>query len=151
MAGGFFGPAQRSGRPGLQHVEIPFGVQAVLPLLVEDGLKAPADQPDPLGGDWLVLRPEAADPSSGRGIAFQRAEDYVPPVWSAGEEPTEPSRQRQMVHLDMSVPDVDSLTRQRDRATALGAAILFDRSDDEAEPLYVFADPDGHPFCIFVA
>lgn len=111
----------------------------------------PADQPDSLGGDWLVLRPEAADPSSGRGIAFQRTEDYVPPVWSAGEEPTEPSRQRQMVHLDMSVPDVDSLTRQRDRATALGATILFDRSDDDAEPLYVFADPDGHPFCIFVA
>ncbi|MGW0888897.1 VOC family protein, partial [Micrococcus luteus] len=25
-----------------------------------------------------------------------------------------------------------------------------DRSDDEDEPLYVFADPAGHPFCVFV-
>ena len=111
----------------------------------------PAGRPDPLGGDWLVLRPEAADPSSGRGIAFQQSDDYVPPVWSAGGEPTAPGRQRQMVHLDMTVLDVDSLTRQRDRATQLGATILLDRSDDDEEPLYVFADPDGHPFCIFVA
>jgi catechol 2,3-dioxygenase-like lactoylglutathione lyase family enzyme len=109
----------------------------------------PASQPDPLGRDWLVLRPEAADASSGRGIAFQRADDYVPPAWSADGEPTAPGRQRQMLHLDMSVVDVESLTRQRDRATGLGATILLDRSDDE-EPLYVFADPDGHPFCIFV-
>ena len=111
----------------------------------------PAGQPDPLGGDWLVLRPEAVDPSSGRGIAFQQADDYVPPVWSAGGEPTPPGRQRQMLHLDMTVLDVASLARQRDRAVGLGATILFDRSHDDEEPLYVFADPDGHPFCIFVA
>jgi len=28
---------------------------------------------------------------------------------------------------------------------------LFDRSDDPDEPLFVFADPAGHPFCLFVA
>jgi hypothetical protein len=28
--------------------------------------------------------------------------------------------------------------------------VLLDRFDDEDEPLYVFADPSGHPFCIFV-
>jgi hypothetical protein len=28
--------------------------------------------------------------------------------------------------------------------------MLLDRSDDPVEPLYVYADPDGHPFCIFV-
>jgi hypothetical protein len=72
-------------------------------------------------------------------------------VWSAGGAPTASGRQRQMVHLDMTVLDVDTLTRQRDRATELGATILLDRSDDDEEPLYVFADPDGHPFCIFVA
>jgi hypothetical protein len=55
-----------------------------------------------------------------------------------------------MLHLDLTVPDVDALTRHRDRATGLGATILLDRSADEEEPLYVFADPAGHPFCIFV-
>ena len=109
----------------------------------------PAGQPDPLGDDWLVLRPEVADASSGRGIAFQRADGYTPPVWSP-DRPPAPGRQQQMLHLDMSVPDMESLVRQRVRATQLGATLLFDRSADEDEPLYVFADPAGHPFCVFV-
>jgi catechol 2,3-dioxygenase-like lactoylglutathione lyase family enzyme len=110
----------------------------------------PAGEPDHLGADWLVLRPEADDPSGGRGIAFQQTDDYLAPTWSADEDSPAPSRQRQMLHLDMTVPDVASLARQRDRATALGATVLLDRSQDEDEPLYVFADPIGHPFCIFV-
>lgn len=109
-----------------------------------------AGEPDPRGEDWLVIRPDADDRSSGRGIAFQQAADYVPPVWAADGEPTEPGSQRQMLHLDMTVPDERSLVRQRDRAVELGATILLDRSDDDNEPLYVFADPAGHPFCIFV-
>jgi hypothetical protein len=56
-----------------------------------------------------------------------------------------------MLHLDLTVPDVASLEGQRQRALALGGALLLDRSDDEDEPLYVFADPSGHPFCIFVS
>ena len=31
------------------------------------------------------------------------------------------------------------------------ATLRLDRSDDPEEPLYVYADPAGHPFCIFVA
>jgi hypothetical protein len=34
---------------------------------------------------------------------------------------------------------------------ALGATVLEDRFDDPQEALYVFADPAGHPFCIFVS
>jgi hypothetical protein len=41
--------------------------------------------------------------------------------------------------------------QQHARAIGLGATLLFDRSHDEQEPLYVFADPAGHPFCIFVS
>jgi hypothetical protein len=33
----------------------------------------------------------------------------------------------------------------------LGARLLRDRFDDPDEPLYVYADPAGHPFCLFVA
>ena len=43
------------------------------------------------------------------------------------------------------------LETQRDRALALGATQLLDRTDDEHEPMYVFADPAGHPFCVFVS
>jgi hypothetical protein len=55
------------------------------------------------------------------------------------------------LHLDLTVPSVAALERQRTRAEALGAGLLLDRTDDPDEPLYVFADPAGHPFCIFVA
>jgi hypothetical protein len=55
------------------------------------------------------------------------------------------------LHIDFTVPSVAELERQRQRAEALGAEVLFDRTDDAAEPLYVFADLAGHPFCIFVA
>jgi hypothetical protein len=30
----------------------------------------------------------------------------------------------------------------------LGGALRLDRSDDPEEPLRVFVDPDGHPFCV---
>lgn len=110
-------------------------------------------EPDPRGEDWLVLRPSPGDAMDGRALAFQATDDYVRPEWTpehstGGADDTK--RQRQMLHLDMTVPDVKALARQRDRALSLGATILLDRSADEEEQLYVFADPVGHPFCIFV-
>lgn len=55
------------------------------------------------------------------------------------------------MHLDLTVPDRDALETQHRRALDLGAELLLDRTDDPDEPLYVYADPAGHPFCIFVA
>lgn len=55
------------------------------------------------------------------------------------------------LHLDLTVPDRASLEAQHRRALHLGAKLLLDRTDDPDEPLYVYADPAGHPFCIFVA
>ena len=57
----------------------------------------------------------------------------------------------QQLHLDLSVPDRESLEIQRERALDLGAEQLLDRADDPEESFYVFADPAGHPFCILVA
>ena len=31
-----------------------------------------------------------------------------------------------------------------------GRACSSTSSDDPEEPIYIYADPDGHPFCIFV-
>lgn len=95
-------------------------------------------EPDPQGDDWLVLRGDDLWP-----LAFQKVPEITPPTWP---EPGVP----QQLHLDMTVPDGDTLDAQRDRAEALGARLLLDRRDDPDEPLYVFADPAGHPFCIFV-
>lgn len=93
---------------------------------------------DPAGDDWLVLR------GDGFGLAFQQVEALPRSTWPTAEIP-------QQLHLDTTVPDVEELERQRERALALGATLLLDRTDDPDEPLYVFADPAGHPFCIFVA
>ena len=89
--------------------------------------------------DWLVLRGD-----SGMALAFQQVADVPRSTWP------DPG-QAQMLHLDMTVDGVDELHRQRDRAVALGAEVLQDRSGDVEEPLFVLADPAGHPFCIFVA
>jgi hypothetical protein len=61
-----------------------------------------------------------------------------------------PSIRHVMGHLDTVVATREDLQIQRDRALALGATELLDRTDDQDEPLHVFADPAGHPFCIFV-
>ena len=96
----------------------------------------PAGQPD---RDWLVLRNPA-----GTQLAFQQTDGVRPSTWPGDTVP-------QMLHLDLTVPSREELERQHDRALALGATQLLDRTDDEDEPLYVFADPAGHPFCIFVS
>ena len=97
-------------------------------------------EPDPNGADWLVLR----NPSGGIGLAFQQVRELPAATWPEGEHP-------QMLHLDTTVPDERELDHQHQRALALGARLLLDRSADEEEPLRVYADPAGHPFCIFVA
>jgi hypothetical protein len=100
----------------------------------------PAGQPDPRGQDWLVLHRPDGRPC----LAFQRADALPAATWPDGQVP-------QQLHLDTTVSTAAALDAQHERALALGARLLFDRSDDEDEPLRVYADPAGHPFCIFVA
>ena len=100
----------------------------------------PPGEPDPKGQDWLVL----TDQEGRARLAVQRVAELPPSTWPAPHVP-------QQLHLDLTVADTDALSAQRDRAIALGAQVLQDRSADPDEPLYVFADPAGHPFCIFVS
>lgn len=97
-------------------------------------------EPDPNGLDWLVLQ----NPDGGPGIAFQNVDALPRATWPEGPIP-------QQLHLDMAVRDVAELDAQHERAISLGAELLLDRSDDPEEPLRVYGDLAGHPFCIFVA
>jgi catechol 2,3-dioxygenase-like lactoylglutathione lyase family enzyme len=90
--------------------------------------------------DWLVL----THPDGGRALAFQQVDEQARTTWPSQEVPMQ-------LHLDLTVATREELDEQHARALALGATVLLDRTDDEDEPLYVFADPEGHPFCIFVA
>jgi hypothetical protein len=100
----------------------------------------PAGQPDPQGADWLVLR----DPGGGTQVAFQQVAALPTVTWPEGPV-------AQQLHLDLTVPSTEELDVQHERAMALGARLLEDDADDPEEPLRVYADPAGHPFCIFVA
>jgi catechol 2,3-dioxygenase-like lactoylglutathione lyase family enzyme len=101
---------------------------------------APGSSEEPDDPDWLVL----VDADGTRKLAFQKVPRLERTTWPSHDVPMQ-------LHLDLTVPDVDELERQKARAERLGATLLLDRSDDPDEPLYVLADPSGHPFCVFVA
>ena len=90
--------------------------------------------------DWLVL----VNSRGSRELAFQRVERLERTTWPKHDVPMQ-------MHVDFTVPSFEELQRHRARAEALGAEVLLDRTDDPEEPLYVLADPSGHPFCILVA
>jgi hypothetical protein len=54
------------------------------------------------------------------------------------------------MHLDFTAVDRADLDEQHERAMALGARLLLDEADHPDEPIRIYADPAGHPFCIFV-
>lgn len=109
----------------------------LLGLRYRPGDEPPADGRDE--PDWLVLT--AADGT--RQLAFQLVEELTPTTWPDHTVPMQ-------LHLDFTVSSAAELERQHERALALGARLVLDRTDDEEEPLYVYADPAGHPFCVFV-
>jgi hypothetical protein len=76
-------------------------------------------------------------------VAFQQVAVLPTATWPEGPVP-------QQLHLDLAVPTTAELDVQHERALALGARLLDDRSEDPEEPLRVYADPAGHPFCLFV-
>ncbi len=106
----------------------------------------PGDEPplpgveDERGKDWLVLR----NPQGGAQLAVQQV-DRLPEASWPDAEPIP-----QQLHLDLTVDSVEELDAQHGRVLDFGGRLLLDRSDDPEEPLRVYADPAGHPFCIFV-
>ena len=75
---------------------------------------------------------------SGAGpmLTLMRADDYIPPSWPDGP-------QRQQMHLDIAVEDVEAAT---DAAVVLGAK----PAEHQPAPKQwrVLLDPAGHPFCL---
>ena len=97
-------------------------------------------EPDPAGHDWLVLR----DATGTVRLAFQQVAELPRTTWPDNTVP-------QQLHLDLYVTTAGELGAAHERALSLGARLLRDRSADPEEPLRVYADPAGHPFCIFLA
>ena len=99
-----------------------------------------AGQVDERGRDWLVLR----TPDGVSQLAFQQVAHLPEATWPEGPV-------AQQLHLDLTVESVEELQAQHERVLRLGGRLLYDRIEDPDEPLRVYADLAGHPFCIFVA
>lgn len=110
----------------------------LLGLHYREGEEPPTDG-SPDDADWLVL----LDADGQRVVTVQEKRDTKPPTWPSEDVPMQ-------MHMDFRVPTAADLEHHRDRALELGATVLHDRSAEEGEPLYVLADPAGHPFCLLV-
>ncbi len=103
----------------------------------------PGDEPPtdgtPDDADWLVL----VDADGRRQLAVQRTDVLPRSTWPSTEIPMQ-------MHLDFAVPTAEALELHRLHAEQLGAQVLLTRTQVESEPLYVLADPAGHPFCLLV-
>ena len=110
----------------------------LLGLHYRDRDKPPADG-SPDEADWIVL----LDDYGNRVVTLQKKVDTTPPTWPSEGVPMQ-------MHMDFEVPTLEDLERHRERAEKLGARLLYDRTHVEDAPLYVLADPAGHPFCLVV-
>jgi|SRR5687768_2773248 len=84
-------------------------------------------------GTFIIL----GNPDGGPDISFEPYEDYEPPVW-----PEQPGEQWKMIHLDMSVDDLEAAVQH---AIACGARLADYQGRDD---IRVMLDPAGHPFCL---
>lgn len=113
----------------------------LLGLVYRQGHEPPAaGEPDTAGSDWLNLR----HPDGRPALAFQHVDRLPRATWPEQHVP-------QQLHLDLSVGSPGELDAVHARVMHLGGALLLDRSQDASEPLRVYADPSGHPFCVLVA
>lgn len=78
-------------------------------------------------------------PGTSSYLGFDSSPDYEPPVW-----PARGGRQRQMLHLDIAVDDLDAAVAD---AIDLGATVADFQPQDDVR---VMLDPAGHPFCLYL-
>lgn len=102
----------------------------------------PGDEPDPdravADDDWMTLLHR----DGSRALSIQKVEVLHRTTWPEHDVPMQ-------MHLDFFIADPALLEPQARRAQDLGARVLLHRTAEPSEPLYVLADPEGHPFCLF--
>ncbi len=86
--------------------------------------------------EWVQLR----NPDGGIKLSVQIEDIYVPPVW-----PAAPGEQQMMLHLDILVDDLEAASAH---ARVCGAILAEFQPQEDVR---VHLDPDGHPFCLFIA
>lgn len=85
-------------------------------------------------GSWVDLENEGR-----QSLSFQLAPDLIPTAWPDPERP-------QQFHLDIAVERAQMDAAEK-RVLDLGAKLL-EGDGDGARNWRVYADPEGHPFCL---
>ncbi|NKE10164.1 MULTISPECIES: VOC family protein [Kocuria] len=88
--------------------------------------------------DWCTLQGAA-----GVRLSFERVDHLERAQWPDPKRP-------QQAHLDFVVSSGEELEAFHRKAVGLGAEVLATETDDPDEQIYIYADPSGHPFCVFV-
>ena len=93
---------------------------------------------------WPIAKQEGGEaaiavPGTSSYLSFDSSPGYEPPAW-----PAEPGRQRQMMHIDIAVDDLEPAVVD---ALALGATLAGFQPQDDVR---VLLDPAGHPFCLYL-
>lgn len=91
------------------------------------------------GDEWADI----ASPFGGAKIAFQKNEDYIPPVW-----PDAIAKQQQMAHLDFTVKDKAQMELAIAHAISCGAELTKEQYG--GDHWTTLLDPAGHPFCFVI-
>ncbi|MHB1171794.1 MAG: VOC family protein [Lacisediminihabitans sp.] len=86
---------------------------------------------------WVAVRDTSTSTTTRTGLAFQRADDFVPPTWPLNDVP-------QQSHLDLDVADLDAAESLVLAAGATSTGL----PDDGTSGFRVYLDPAGHPFCL---
>jgi predicted enzyme related to lactoylglutathione lyase len=100
------------------------------PILANDDTEADQDE-----DEWVVV----TNGGSPARLAFQKADDYRPPVWPSADQP-------QQAHIDVTVGDLDKAEAE---VLEIGAK-KHEHQPSEDGSFRVFLDPAGHPFCLCV-
>jgi catechol 2,3-dioxygenase-like lactoylglutathione lyase family enzyme len=93
---------------------------------------------------WPIAKAEAGGaaiqvPGTSSYLAFDDSPGFVPPAWPAAD-----GRQRQMMHVDIAVDDLEAAVAD---AVGLGATVADFQPQDDVR---VLLDPAGHPFCLYL-
>ena len=88
--------------------------------------------------DWVAIEaPDGSCRSTRHGMAFQREQHWVQPVW-----PAVPGEQQMTMHLAINV---DNLETSLAWAPELGATLAEYQPQEQNR---VMLDPAGNPFCL---
>jgi predicted enzyme related to lactoylglutathione lyase len=93
---------------------------------------------------WPIAKSEAGGaaiqvPGTSSYLGFDDSAGFEPPVWPAAQ-----GRQRQMMHIDIAVDDLEAAVAD---AVGLGAKVAEFQPQDDVR---VLLDPAGHPFCLYL-